>query len=137
MKLEGRILLFDTVNKSGDVFAKNCKIDIPEAIPLTFDFNPHKVIGFANVTRDDKGLFAKAETFSNEFIDVEDLISIFKDGKIGAGGFYNIIKKHNEGSIMVIDEAKLNEVALVLDPVNEEYSFEIIEDEKERINNES
>ena len=137
MILEGRILLFDAENKSGDVFSKDCKIDIPEAVPLTFDFNPHQVIGFANVTRDDKGLFAKAETFSNEFICVEDLNSIFEDGKIGAGGFYNLIKKHNEGSIIVVDEAKLNEVALVLKPVNEEYSFEIIEDEKERINNES
>ena len=137
MILEGRILLFDAVNKSGDVFAKDCKIDIPEKVPLTIDFNPHKVIGFANVTRDDKGLFAKAKTFSNEFIGVEDLNSIFEDGKIGAGGFYNLIKIHNEGSIMKVDEAKLNEVALVLKPVNKEYSFEIIEDEKERINNES
>ena len=132
MKLEGRILLFDTVNKSGDVFPKNCKIYIPEAVPLTFNFNPHKVIGFANVTRDDKGLFAKAETFSNEFIGVEDLRSIFENGKIGAGGFYNLIKIHNDGSFIVVDEAKLWEVALLLDPVNEEYSFEIIEDEKER-----
>ena len=130
MKLEGRILVFDVVNKSGDVFIKDCNIDIPETVPLTFDFNPHKVIGFANVTRDDKGLFAKAETFSNEFIDVEDLNSIFEDGKIGAGGFYNLIKIHNEGSIMEVDEAKLNEVALVLKPINEEYSFEIIEKEK-------
>lgn len=135
MKLEGRILLFDAVNNSGDVFAKDCKIYIPEKVPLTIDFNPHQVIGFANVTRDDKGLFAKAETFSNEFIGIEDLNSIFEDGKIGAGGFYNLIKIHNEGSIMKVDEAKLNEVALVLKPVNEEYSFEIIEDEKERINN--
>ena len=137
MILEGRILLFDAENKSGDVFSKDCKIDIPEAVPLTFDFNPHQVIGFANVTRDDKGLFAKAETFSNEIIGVEDLNPIFEDGKIGAGGFYNLIKKHNEGSTMKVDEAKLNEVALVLKPVNEEYSFEIIEDEKERKNNES
>ena len=137
MILEGRILLFDAVNKSGDVFAKDCKIDIPENVPLTIDFNPHQVIGFANVTRDDKGLIAKAETFSNEFIGVEDLNSIFEDGKIGAGGFYNLIKIHNEGSIMKVDEAKLNEVALVLKPVNKEYSFEIIEDEKERKKNES
>ena len=132
MKLEGRILLFDTVNKSGDVFPKNCKIDIPEAVPLTFDFNPHKVIGFANVTRDDKGLIAKAETFSNEFIGVEDLRSIFENGKIGAGGFYNLIKTHNDGSIILVDEAKLWEVALLLDPVNDEYLFEIIKDEKVR-----
>lgn len=137
MKLEGRILLFDVVNKSGDVFAKDCKIDIPEAVPLAFNFSPHQVIGFANVTRDDKGLFAKAETFSNEMIGAEDLRSIFENGKIGAGGFYNLIKTHNDGPIIVVDEAKLWEVALLLDPVNKEYSFEIIEDEKERINNES
>ena len=135
MILEGRILLFDVVNKSGDVFTKDCKIDIPEAVPLTFDFNPHKVIGSANVTRDDKGLFAKAETFSNGFIGAEDLRSTFEDGKIGAGGFYNLIKIHNEGSIMEVDEAKLNEVALVLKPVNEEYSFEIIEKEKGEVKN--
>ena len=132
MILEGRILLFDAVNKSGDVFAKECKIDIPEAVPLTFDFNPHQVIGFANVTRDDKGLFAKAETFSNEIIGVEDLRSIFEDGKIGAGGFYNLIKKHNEGSIMKVDEAKLNEVALVLKPVNDEYSFKIVGEKEDK-----
>ena len=132
MILEGRILLFDAVNKSGDGFTKDCKIDIPEAVPLTFEFNPYQVIGFANVTRDDKGLFAKAETFSNEIIGVEDLNSIFEDGKIGAGGFYNRIKKHNEGSIMKVDEAKLNEVALVLKPVNEEYLFEIVGEKEDR-----
>ena len=130
MILEGRILLFDEVNKNMDIFPKNCKIDIPEKVPLTWDFNHEQVIGFANVTKDDKGLIAKAETFSNEFIGVEDLISIFENGKIGAGGFYNLIKTHNDGSIIVVDEAKLWEVALLLDPVNEEYSFEIIEDEK-------
>ena len=87
IKLEGRILLFDTVNKNGDIFPKDCKIDIPEKVPLTWDFNHEKVIGFANATKDDKGLVVKAETFSNEMIGVEDLSSIFEDGKFGAGGF--------------------------------------------------
>ena len=133
MILEGIILLFDTVSKNGDIFSKDCKIDIPEKVPLTWNFNPEKVIGFANVTKDDKGLVAKAETFSNEMIGVEDLNSIFKDGKIGAGGHYNHIKikKNNDGSSFVVYEAKLREVALVLAPVNEEYSFEIVEDGNE------
>ena len=126
-KLEGRILLFDTVNKNRDIFPKDCKMDIPEKVPLTWEFNHEQVIGFANVMRDDRGLVAKAETFSNEVIGVEDLSSIFEDGKIGAGGFYINVKKHSDGSFIVVDEAKLREVALVLDPVNEEYSFEIVE----------
>ena len=130
MILEGRILLFNTVSKIGDIFSKDCKIDIPEKVPLTWNFNPEKVIGFANVTKDDKGLVAKAETFSNEMIGVEDLNSIFKDGKIGAGGYYNHIKikKNNDGSSFVVYEAKLREVALVLAPVNDEYSFKIVEE---------
>ena len=128
MILEGRILLFNNVNKSGDIFSKDCKIDIPEKVPLTWNFNHEQVIGFANVTKDDKGLVARAETFSNEMIGIEDLSSIFKDGKIGAGGFYTNVKMHNNESSIVVDEAKLREVALVLAPVNEEYSFEIVEE---------
>ena len=132
MILEGRILLFDTVNKNRDIFSKDCKIDIPEKVPLTWDFNHEKVIGFSEVIKDDKGLVAKSETFSNEMIGVEDLRSVFEDGKIGAGGFYTNIKKHSDGSFIVVDEAKLREVALVLAPVNDKYSFEIVkEDENE------
>ena len=131
MILEGRILLFNNVSKNGDIFSKDCKIDIPEKVPLTWNFNNEKVIGFANVTKDDKGLIAKAETFSNEMIGVEDLSSIFEDGKFGAGGFYTNVKMHNNGSSIVVNEAKLREVALVSDPVNEEYSFEIVEDKND------
>ena len=131
MILEGRILLFNTVSKNGDIFSKDCKIDIPEKVPLTWNFNQEQIIGFANVTKDDKGLVARAETFSNEMIGVEDLSSIFEDGKFGAGGFYSNVKMHNNGSSIVVNEAKLREVALVSDPVNEEYSFEIVEDKND------
>ena len=130
MILEGRILLFNNVSKNGDIFSKDCKIDIPEKVPLTWNFNHEKVIGFANVTKDDKGLSAKAETFFNEMIGVEDLSSIFEDGKFGAGGFYTNVKMHNNGLSIVVNEAKLREVALVSDPVNEEYSFEIVEEKR-------
>ena len=132
MILEGRILLFNNVSKNGDIFSKDCKIDIPEKVPLTWNFNHEKVIGFANVRKDDKGLVARAETFSNEMIGVEDLSSIFKDGKFGAGGYYSNVKMHNNTSSIVVDEAKLREVALVSDPVNDEYSFEIVKDKEEK-----
>ena len=131
MILEGRILLFNNVSKNGDIFSKDCKIDIPEKVPLTWNFNHEQVIGFANVVKDDKGLVARAETFSNEKVGVEDLSSIFKDGKFGAGGYYSnvkIKKKNNDGSSIVVYKAKLSEVALVSDPVNDKYSFEIVEE---------
>ena len=130
MKLEGRILLFDMVNINNDIFPKTCKMDISEKIPLTWDFQHDKVIGFANVIKDERGLIAKAETFSNEFIGVKDIKDVLTNGKIGAGGFYNKVKKHNEGKLIIIDEAALREVALVLEPVREEYLLKIVEDEE-------
>lgn len=130
MKLEGRILLFDTVNINNDIFPKTCKIDIPEKVPLTWDFQHEKAIGFAEVTKDKRGLIAKAETFPNELIGIKDIRDVLTSGKIGAGGFYNKVKMHNEGNLIIIDEAALREVALVLAPVREEYSFEIVEGEK-------
>ena len=130
MILEGRILLFNNVSKNGDIFSKDCKIDIPEKVPLTWNFNHEQVIGFANVIKDDKGLIARAETFSNGIIGVEDLSSVFEDGKFGAGGYYTHVKMHSDGSFIVVDEAKLREVALVLAPVNDEYSFEIVKEEE-------
>lgn len=129
MKLEGRILLFDTVNKNRDIFPKDCKITIPEKIPLTWDFHHDQILGIAEVIRDDLGLIAKAEIISNAYIKEEDLKSIFENGKIGAGGFYNRVKKHNDGSFIVVDEATLCSVALVLAPVHEEYYLKIVEEE--------
>lgn len=130
MKLEGRILLFDTVNKNRDIFPKDCKITIPEKIPLTWDFHYDQILGIAEVIRDDLGLIAKAEIISNAYIKEEDLKSIFENGKIGAGGFYNRVKKHNDGSFIVVDEATLCSVALVLAPVHEEYYLKIVYESK-------
>lgn len=130
MKLEGGILLFDTVNINNDIFPKTCKIDIPEKVPLTWDFQHEKAIGFAEVTNDKRGLIAKSETFPNELIGIKDIRDVLTDGKIGAGGFYNKVKMHNEGNLIIIDGAALREVALVLAPVREEYSFEIVDGEK-------
>lgn len=129
IKLEGRILLFDTVNKIKDIFPKECKIDIPEKVPLLYEFHHDEVIGVAEVIRDDKGLFCKAETFQDNFIG-DHLKDILEDEKIGVGGFYNKIKKHNEGSLIIVDEATLREVSITLAPVHEEYYFEIVEDNK-------
>ena len=135
MILEGRILLFDVVNKNRDIFPKDCKIDIPEKVPLTWNFNHEQVIGFAKVIKDDKGLFARAEIMPNEHFSDNDIRKVFEDGKIGSCGFYNHIKTHNEGSFftfIVVDEAKLFEVTLVLAPVNEKYYFEIVKEEKKK-----
>ena len=53
IKLEGRALLFDEINRSSDKFPKNCEIIIPKKIPLTWNFEHNKPIGFTREIGDD------------------------------------------------------------------------------------
>ena len=129
MKLKGRILLFDEVNLTDDIFYTSCNITIPEKVPLTLNFNCDPVIGFAKATIDDIGITFIAETFSNDMIGVDDLRSIFENGKIGDGGFYTNVKYHEDGNFKIIDEARLFEIALVLGPVRKEYYCKIMEED--------
>ena len=129
MKLQGKILLFDEVNLNKDIFPTSCDITIPEKVPLTLDFKHDQVIGFAKATIDDIGITFIAETFSNDMIGVDDLRSIFENGKIGVGGFYTNVKYHKDGNFKIIDGAKLFEIALVLDPVRKEYYCKIMEED--------
>ena len=126
-KLQGRILLFDEVNLNKDIFPTSCNITIPEKVPLTWDFKHNKVIGFAKATIDDIGITFIAETFSNDMIRVDDLRSIFENGKIGVGGYYTNIKYHEDRNFRIIDEARLYQIALVPDPVRKEYYCEIVD----------
>lgn len=95
-----------------------------------WNFEHDKPIGFATPIRDDKGIYATAETFSNEYIGIKDIRDILTDGKIGVGGYYSINKRHNEGELDIIDEATLLEIGLTLAPVREEYYFKIVEEKK-------
>ena len=127
MKLQGRILLFDEVNLNKDIFSASCDITIPEKVPLTFDFKHDKIIGSAKATIDDIGITFVSETLSNDIIGVDDLRSIFENGKIGVGGFYNNIKYHYDRNFIIIDKARLCEIALVLAPVRKEYYCKIVD----------
>lgn len=128
MKLQGRILLFNEVNLTNDIFYASCNITIPEKVPLTFNFNRDQVIGFAKATIDDIGITFIAETLSNEMIGVDDIRSKFENGKIGVGGYYTNIKNHDDRNFRIIDEARLCEIALVPDPVRKEYYCEIVDE---------
>ena len=127
IKLKGRVLLFDEIDINHDKFSKDCKINFSGKVPLmTWNFNHNDSIGFAVPVKDDKGIYAKAEIFCDNYARIKD---IFANGKIGVGGYYKIVKKHKEGELVVIDEATLLEIGLTLAPVRAEYFFAIVEDE--------
>ena len=127
MKLQGRILLFDEANLNKDIFSSSCDITIPEKVALTLDFKHDKIVGSAKATIDDIGITFISETLSNDMIGVDDLRSIFENGKIGVGGFYNNIKYHEDRNFKIIDKARLCEIALVLAPVRKEYYCKIVD----------
>lgn len=129
MKLEGRVLLYDTMNKNRDIFPKTCEITMPKKVPLYWNFQHYNsAIGIAEITKDELGLIAKVETIPNPLIKEDELKSIFEDGKIGVGGYYNQVKKHNDGNLIIIDKASLRDISFVLAPVHEEYYLKIVEE---------
>ena len=88
------------------------QIVIPEKIPLTYNFSHTKIIGFAEVTRDDKGLVVTAETSPNSYYDDETLKSII-GRKIGVGRYYTNVETHESNNLLIVDEVRLDEVSLV------------------------
>lgn len=126
-RLEGRVLLFDVVNQPADKFSKDCKITIPNRVPLTWNFQHDELIGIALPIIDNKGIYATAAAFSNEYIGVKDIRDILTDGKIGVGGCYRVNQMHEDGKLKIIDEATLVEIGLTLAPVRDEYYFKIME----------
>lgn len=81
MKIEGRILLFDVIHADGSLMPPDCKIDIPEKVPIVKDFeigDPNSCIGSASVSIDDRGL-----VFTGDIQDDFDT-----DGYPGCGGYY-------------------------------------------------
>ena len=132
IKMEGRVLLFDEVNLLSSITPKNCKLTIPEKIPLTWRFEHSRPIGFATPVVDDKGVYATAEVFYNDYIGIKEIQDVLTDGKIGVGGYYKVEKVHTFGDKHIVDEATLLEVALTPSPVNKEYCFKIEDEEEEK-----
>lgn len=126
IKLQGKILRFDSINNNGYIFPKNCKIDIPEKIPLLLDFDRGNVIGICEVNQDSEGLTAKGVSH------LEEVKTILGQEKIGAGGYYNCVKFHNENGVKVIDKCKLQYVSMTLEPADEHCSFEIVREDKNK-----
>lgn len=71
MKIEGRLLLFDVVHPDGSIFPSDCKIDIPEKVPIVdgLDFyDNNRYLGYATVSNDGRGLIFTGEVNDDAFI---------------------------------------------------------------------
>lgn len=128
MKIKGRLLYFDQWIMDDHIFPRDCKINIPEKVPLTFDFsNDQKVLGTAHVERDEKGLIVTADVYD----DAAEMVKGF-ESEFALGGLYNKCKfTHNQKGTgkRVVEYAELKAVSITPYPVNKDYDYEIIYEE--------
>lgn len=112
MKIEGRLLLFDVENADGSRISSDCKIDIPEKVPIVKDLNtrdPNNCIGSASVSKDEKGLIFTGDIPDN--FDTNDYP--------GCGGYYTDVTYLNTTLVSM----QLKCVGLVKKAVNSAYKY--------------
>lgn len=128
IKMTGKILIFDKPTKNGDMISKDCKITLPETVPVTWEFQrtcPGDVIGTAIVAKQPDCVTCdiKLHKFDREFLrDQND--------EIGIGGYYDQVSFHMENEIKVVDKARLRMVGVTLMPVDDELKAIVVEKEK-------
>lgn len=130
IKMQGRLLTFDRVDKCNILFPKDCKITHPEMLPILFNFDRSDVstvLGNASITRDDSGLIVYAIIYD------EDIIKLLPEfnNKFPIGGFYTRLKDHIHNNIRSIDECTLSAVSVTLSPASDEYEMVLIEESEE------
>ena len=133
MKIKGRFLKFESIISSNHYFPRNCEIDIPEKMPLLFNFEQSGLpLGTVTVERDNDGLTMTADIA----LGAEELIKAFKD-EVGIGGFYNNLKTRTITMMMPsgfavirrIDKCSLKAVALTPSPVDPSFKYDIVYEE--------
>lgn len=126
MKIKGKLLNFDQIIMNDHMFPKDCKIDIPNEVPLTFDFSDsQKPLGVAHVERTETGLIVTAYVFDNAAEMVKDFESEF-----ALGGLYGYVTYRLQNTWpRIVDTCKLKQVAITPHPVNKDYDYEIIYEE--------
>lgn len=130
IKMSGRLLTFDKVDKCGILFSKDCKITYPETLPVLWNFrrsNLDEVLGNATVSIDDSGLICDAVLYNNDII---NLLPEFND-ELPIGGFFNKLKDRRVGSVRIIEECNLAGVSVVLAPASDDYKMSLVKESED------
>lgn len=133
MKLKGCLLRFDTVDNLGIKFAKDCKINIPEVIPVKIGFgvDEGKIIGgLSSIDKSDEVINIEMDIIAQQ--DMMDAIKeVIKDTDLYNGGYYRIDEEHSENGVRVIDKMKLLHNGIFLDDVYGDKSLrlEVVKDD--------
>lgn len=113
MEIEGRLLNFGEIDGFGYRISKDCKIDIPDAVPIINRFNtsdPNAVIGHASVSRDENGLSISGTIF-DESLPLDT----------GIGGYYTNLKTKKVEGAYIVTDCKLRGIGTTNHPVSPDY----------------
>lgn len=121
MRITGTLIVFNEVYQFDHKFTNDSIIHFPGKVPLVWNFqttDPEMVLGSVSIIRDDSGLTIDGEVDKNS-----EVLKAIVD-KLGLGGFYNRIDKHlGDGVYYIIDEASLQYVSIVPNPVSPNLKF--------------
>ena len=119
MEIRGRLLYRGIQHPDGSIISNECKIDIPEKVPITCESD--KVIGLATVTEDNLGLIFTGQ--------IKDDIPKYP----GCGGYYTKVEStkpvpfgpdYNPPFTRIVNSMSLKCIMLVFAPVNPDYVYE-------------
>ena len=105
------LLIFDKIDKNGNLFPKDMEIVIREKVPLLSStgtiINPPDVIGNTSTRRNENGLEADVIFYDGSEAFENGLKELIQDRKLYIAGYYTAVKCHEKDGIRVIDSMRL------------------------------
>lgn len=111
-KIRANLLKFDIVDLMNIMFPKDCNIDIPTIIPITYP-DRDCIVGHVSAKRDDTGIVIEGLIEMND-----EMNCLFSDKDVYVGGQYYVHEfyKNSEG-IRMIKSANLTSMGLFEDDI--------------------
>lgn len=125
IKIKGNLLMFDKLDLIGYIFPKECKIDIPEFIPITYPEHTQQVGKVTKVERDDTSIRIEGEIIT---LDEKAFQEVLSEGSLHASGYYNGIRVPKDDGVQVLESMTLKSVGLTLCDVYGDGSLRLEED---------
>lgn len=113
MILEGPVLIYGRVSLNNFVLNDSTIMNYPEKMPVVWNYefgNPELVLGYAEISKVDSGLWATVTITNERFKSV-----MLNQGKVYCGGYYRCNKSHTlSDGVRCVDKANLLALGIYL-----------------------
>lgn len=109
IRLSGRFLKYNLIDKNGVQFSKSATIKIPSKVFVLFNFDKSHPIGIAKVIKDEEGLLAEIES------GMDDVLELLEDDKIGCGGYYRAMLTMSAAKVGGVELNRIEDVLKIVE----------------------